>query len=164
MTSIETKIGDVFLIPLNGKGWAAAQVVSAWNEELYVAVFDGTKEDNHINVEEVSLENPVFLVLTLDAKLWNGDWPIVGNVQSHLHRFPQPAFKVRQNGVVHIESRDRSRSRPASTSEAELLRYRTVSSPAVIEAVVQAYFGVGEWQEGYEKYRADYAEMSGAIL
>jgi Immunity protein 26 len=162
--AIQVKVGDVFLIPLDGKSWAIAQLVSAWSEELYIAVFANKVETQGVDPQSVVDQIPVFLVLTLDAKIFHGDWPILGNVQDNLASFPQPAFKVRESGVVHIESRDRSIYRPASPAETEILRYRSVSSPAVIEEAVQAYFRVSEWNPHFDKFYADYAEQSARLL
>ena len=161
---IRAKVGDVFLVPLDGKGWALGQLVSAWNDELYVAVFGQKVETRDVNPHSVVDQEPVFLALTLDAKLFHGDWPILGNVQGNLASFPQPAFKVRQSGVVHIESRDRTLSRPALPAEAEILRYRSVSSPVVIEKAVQAFFAIGDWSPHYDDFPATYAFETARLL
>lgn len=160
----KARVGDVFLIPLKGGGYAGGQIVSAWNEELYIAVFDQRLGSDKNDPLAVTSGTPVFLTLTLDAKLWHGDWPTIGNRQDNLRNFPQPAYKVRQGGVVHIESRDRTISRPASPAEASVLRYRTVSSPAVLEEAVIAYFGGGEWNLHFNDLRSDYAASSSQLL
>ena len=161
---IQVKVGDVFLVPLDGKSWAVGQLVSSWNDELYVAIFGQKVETQNVNPQSVADLEPIFLALTLDAKLFHGDWPIIGNVQANLASFPQPAFKVRQSGVVYIESRDRKFTRPASTSEAEQLIYRSVSSPAVVEKGVQAHFGLGDWSVHYDEFQSDYAAASSKLL
>jgi hypothetical protein len=161
---IRAKVGDVFLVPLDGKSWALGQIVSAWNDELYVAIFGQKLETPELDPHSVDGQEPVYLALTLDAKLFHGDWPILGNLRENLADFPQPAFKVRQSGVVHIEARDRSISRPASPTEAEILRYRTVSSPAMLEKAIRAHFGFGEWSPHYDEFHADYAYQSGRLL
>lgn len=162
--SIQVKVGDVFLVPLDGESWALGQLVSDYKGELYVAIFGQKVETQQVDPHSVVAQEPVFLALTLDAKLFHGDWPILGNVQENLSGFPQPAFKVRQSGVVYIEARDRTVSRPASSSEAEILRYRSVSSPAVIEEAVQGHFGVCEWIPHFDKFLADYAYQSARLL
>lgn len=161
---IQVKVGDVFLVPLDGKNWALGQLVSDYKGELYVAIFGQKFETQDVDPKNVIGQEPIFLALTLDAKLFHGDWLILGNVQENLASFPQPAFKVRQSGVVHIESRDRTISRPISPFEAEILRYRSVSSPAVIEEAVQAHFGICEWNPHFDKFPADYAFESSQLL
>ncbi len=100
---IQVNVGDVFLVPLDGKNWALGQLASAWNDELYVAIFGQKVATQDVAPKSVIGQEPIFLALTLDAKLFHGDWPIVGNVQENLADFPQPAFKVRQSGVAYIE-------------------------------------------------------------
>src|SRR5690606_8365932 len=154
---IQVKAGDVFLIPLDGKSWALGQLVSDYKGELYVAIFGQKLETGDVDPYSVVGQDPILLSLTLDSKLFHGDWLIFVNVQDNLSNFPQPAFKVRQSGVVYLESRDRTVSRPASSSEAQLLRYRSVSYPAVLAEAVQGHFGVCEWNPHYDKFHADYA-------
>lgn len=161
---IQAKAGDVFLVPLDGKSWALGQLVSDYEGELYVAIFCQKVETTELDPRSVIGLKPAFLALTLDAKLFHGDWPLLGNVQENLSSFPQPTFKVRQSGVVQIESRDRTVSRPATPAEAEILRYRSVSSPAVIEGAVKAHFDAGEWNPHYEDLDANYAFESSRLM
>lgn len=161
---IKANVGDVFLVPLDCQSWAVGQLISAWNEELYVTIFDKKTEARELDLSATLNLNSALFALTLDAKLFHGDWPILGNVDENLDRFPQPAFKVRQSGVVYIESRDRTVSRPASPSEAEILRYRSVSYPAIIEEAAQGYFGFCEWNAHFDKFRPEYAIFSSRLL
>ncbi|MEP1422293.1 MAG: Imm26 family immunity protein [Erythrobacter sp.] len=161
---IEVNVGDVFLVPLDDKSWALGQIISDYEGELYVAIFSEKQETQKVDPDSVIGQKPTFLALTLDAKLFHGDWPILGNMQDNLADFPQPNFKVRQSGVVHIESRDRSVSRQATPAEAEILGYRSVSSPAVIENAVKAHFGIGDWTTHYNEFQADYAYRSARLL
>jgi hypothetical protein len=160
----KVNVGDVFLIPLAESCWAIGQILAAWNEELYVAIFGEKIHQPYPDPEIVIGLQPTFLVLTLDAKLWHEAWPVVGNVRENLSRFPQPAFKVRHKGVVYVESRDRKLSRPATASESQILRYRTVTSPAAIEEAVRAHFGNGDWNPRFESYLAEYAYKVSGVL
>ena len=108
--AIKANVGDVFLVPLDGKRWAVGQVVSSWNEELYVAIFDNQVGVQRLDVPKIVDMQPVFLALTLDAKIWNGDWPIIGNIQENLSEVPQPAFKVREEGYIKVDDLPPGRS------------------------------------------------------
>ncbi|MEN3376863.1 MAG: hypothetical protein V7604_2218 [Hyphomicrobiales bacterium] len=160
--SIKAKIGDVFLIPLDEDHWAGGQVVGDWEGELYLAVFEEKYTRDDADPMVIVDGTPAFLLLSLNA--WLGHWPILENVQYNLGEYPQPAFKIGWNGAMHVQSRDRTIFRPASPREVEMLRYRRVSSPAAVEAAVQAYFGIGEWEPRYDEIRADYAIRSSKIL
>lgn len=157
---VAVKEGDVFLIPIDAERAAGGQVIDAWSDELYVAVFDGVVAPGFQDAAAIVNSEPIFLTLTLDAKLWHGDWPVIGNIQESRRRVPQPMFKVRHSGQIYVESRDRAVFRPASEREATELRYRTVSSPAVIDEAVKAHFGVGDWNLNYGDLRSDYASSS----
>ena len=161
---VAANIGDVFLIPVDSEQYALAQLVSDWNGELYVAVFDHKVSALDVPLNTVVDLEPMFLALTLDAKLFHGDWPIIGNVQENLADFPQPAYQVRQSGIVYLESRDRSISRPATEAEAAVLKFRTGYSPMVLEKAVKAHFGAGEWLIHYEDFRATYAYRTNQFL
>jgi hypothetical protein len=39
-----------------------------------------------------------------------------------------------------------------------------LASPAAIEKVVRAYFGIDDWNPRFENYLADYAYKSGELL
>jgi len=159
----KAKVGDVFLVPLRDGTYVPGQLVSAWNDELYVAIFDGKVDSQRVDFHQVVGWQPLFLTLTLDALLYHGNWPIIGNVQDNLAGFPQPAYKVRQSGQIYIESRDRTFSRPASPSEADALGYRSVSAPAVVEDAVRAYFGFGEWKSHFDEFHAHFAYESASL-
>jgi len=162
--SIEVKVGDVFLIPLDEHHWAGGQVVGNWEGELYLAIFEERYTRDDADPMSIVDGTPAFLLLSMDALFWHGQWPILENLQYNLGEYPQPVFKVGLNGVMHVESRDRTIFRLASPREVEMLQYRTVSSPAEVEGAVQAYFGIGEWESRYDELRADYAIRSSKIL
>jgi hypothetical protein len=156
-------VGDVFRIPIDDSRFALGQIAGNWKGELYVVVFEGVVAGD-ASPADVEGRNLLFAALTLDAKLHHGHWPIIGRFKSNLDDVPQPMFKVRQEGQPYIESRDRSFTRPASSAEANVLRYRTVSSPAVIDNAVKANHGQGEWLLRYEDLRADYAFESARVI
>jgi len=57
-----------------------------------------------VDPERLTNEEPIFLELTFDAKLFHCDWLIIGNMQDKLAIFPQPTFSVRRSDTVHIEA------------------------------------------------------------
>lgn len=160
---IQVKVGDVFLVLLVGIGWAIGQLISDYKGDLYVAIF-GQRVKRPMWIRIVLLLQSEFFGAKADAKLFHGDWPIMGNVQKNLTSFPQPAFKVLQSGVTYIESRDQMFSRPASASEVNLLIYRSISSPAVIENAVRAHLGIGDWSPHYDEFAANFAITSSKLL
>src|SRR5689334_3915926 len=106
--------GDVFLIPLERDKSAVGQVITVRYSNLYVAIFGREISRLHDDLVPVVWERPIFLTLTLDAKLFHGHWQIVGNFVDNLESFPRPAFKVGLADGVHIESLDAKSTRKAS--------------------------------------------------
>lgn len=150
-------VGDVFLVPIDGSRFGIGQIAGDWKGELYVVIYDAVYDDEDVNPKDVIAGRPLFAALSLDAKIHNGDWQIIGNVSANLSDIPQPVFKVNQGGEVFLESRDRSVSRPVSSSEADALRLRTVVAPVRLENALKAHNGIGDWNPKYDDLRYDYA-------
>lgn len=153
----KVRIGDVFLIPIDGLRWGGGQIAGNWKGELYIIIFDALYSDEAIDPESVVAAKPLLAALSLDAKLHHGDWRIIGNVKANLGRFPQPVFKVNQDGAIFVESRDRSATRLASSAESEALRLRTVVAPVRLENALRAHNGIGDWDPKYDDLLYRYA-------
>ena len=156
------KLGDVFLIPLDEARRGIGQVAGDWRGELYVVVFDRVVSAD-ADASEADGASLLFAALTLDAKFFHGDWPIIGARIENLANIPQPVFKVDQGGQVYVESRDRTFSRKATQGEADELRFRTVVAPVRIETALKAANGLGPWQDRFDDLRADYALSSSRL-
>lgn len=73
---IRAKVGDVFTIPVSNNEGVYGQIVVQAGPQFLVVVFPPTS---------ASVENPIHSGIELagivfDAKLRNGDWPIVANI------------------------------------------------------------------------------------
>lgn len=162
---IRVKVGDVFLIPTDETTWVVGQLVRKKRSELYVAIFADRYSSTHVEPRSIIGKKPLFLVLTLDALLYHGMWPIIGNVQENRNSIPEPAFKVGIWGSgAHIISRDETICRLATREELEVLQPRIVDSPKNIEIMVRNYFSTNEDQFDFDYYLATYAEKSGKLL
>lgn len=155
--SQKAKIGDVFLLPIDGSRFGIGQIAGDWKGELYVVIYDAVYASGEVDPKNVLSEEPLFAALSLDAKIHHGDWRIIGNVTENLDGFPQPVFKVDHDGKVFLISRDRSVFRPASDLEAGALRLRTVVAPVRLENALKALHGIGDWNPRYDELRYDYA-------
>lgn len=153
----KVRVGDVFLVPIDGSRWGGGQIAGDWKGELYIIIFDVIYNDDNIEPESIVGARPLLAALSLDAKLHHGDWRIIGNVTANLGRIPQPVFKVNQDGVVFVETRDRSATRRASSAEAEVLRLRTVVAPVRLENALKAHNGIGDWSPRYDDLLYHYA-------
>ena len=163
MMTQRVRVGDVFLIPIDGPRFGVGQVAGDWKGELYLVIYDAVTTGN-VDLPDALRSKPLFAALSLDAKIHNGDWKIIGNVMDNLGDVPQPVFKVHEGTKVFIETRDRSATRPATEEEADLLRLRTVVAPIRLEKALKAHHGLGEWNPKYEELRADYAAASSRVI
>jgi hypothetical protein len=160
----EAHVGDVFLVPIEDYKLGIGQIAGNWKGELYIIVYDAVHATEDVDPTSVASEKPLFAALSLDAKIHNGDWRIIGNVTGKLAHIPQPVFKVNQGGQVFLESRDRSITRPASPSEAKTLRFRTVVAPIRLENALKALKGGADWNPKFDELRADYAFESSRLV
>lgn len=162
--TVQLKKGDVFSIPVSESIFGMGQVVDVLPQELYLIVFDRTwKENETTAVNELNGCEPFLASLSLDAKLWNGDWKVIGNYQENLGNIAIPLFKVRIGGDVFVESYDGGYRRMASTSETELLRNRKTVAPVRLEKALKAKLGIGDWHPAYDELTYDYAVSSSAL-
>lgn len=158
-------VGDVFLIPLDQNSAVGGLLLAVRDSaELYIAVFNRRILRNEADLKTAICGDPVLLTLTFDAKLFHGDWPVIGSLVESVSHYPEVNFKVKHAGVMSIESRDKLKRRPATSAELQVLEYRSVASPAIIEDAIRAHFGIGEWSESYEKRRAEYAIASSKLI
>jgi hypothetical protein len=142
---VSPRVGDVLQMPL-GRGLVGhAQLVAmAPYGNIYVVVFRSVdREDAPPPASSVVRDDIAFVGNTLDGNVREGSWRIVGNLPPDLDRVPFPAYKfMRPPNVWFIESFDGSRSRPATTEEADALDFRETVSPAVMEHALAKLHGL----------------------
>jgi hypothetical protein len=158
------RLGDVFLVPIDESRVGIGQIAGDWNGELYIVIYDAVQQSSKAEPVSGIGAPPLFAALSLDAKIYNGDWPVVANITDNLDQLPQPAFKVNVDGEVFVESRDRTATRRASATEAEALRFRTVVAPVRLEKALKAHHGIGEWDPKYDDLLAEYASQSARLI
>jgi hypothetical protein len=164
LDKINASKGDVFLIPLDESRVGLGQVVDVLPSELYLVAFAGSWPAYSPPIaNDVIGREPRFATLSFDAKLWNGDWRIIGNTVENLPSIRLPLFKVRCTGCVLVEKHDGSKSRLASTDEAQFLRYRSTVAPVRLENAVKADHGIADWNPAFDKLFYSYAKDSSEL-
>jgi hypothetical protein len=157
MVKLEINKGDVFSIPITDALFGLGQIVFAYTEggaddAYYMAIFGETATTlDNLDVASVVRGRPLLLALSFDAKIYSGQWEIIGNypVSSDL---PLPAVKIRRSGTMYVVDYSGSRSRVASEREAALLSYRTYVSPQLLVEALRAKLGFEEWQQRFDEY------------
>lgn len=149
-------VGDVFTVPIDAQRSGVGQVVGTYeNDAYYFAIYDAVVTD------ETPLPDPancriLFLALSMDAKIFVGDWKVVGR-QPVPADIPLPAFKVAvgPDAKYYVENFDGTARRPASGDEVDYLPNRKVVAPVRLEKALQAKHGIRPWLEAYTDLAPD---------
>lgn len=135
-------IGDVFQIPIDDARVGYGQVIAQHLSSYLVALFKTARPaEEAVNVPSIISDDVAFFAETLDAKLWNRDWPVVGNVPPDWSRIQLPNYKVAFGRAdnMHVEAYDGKRHRPATQQEIQILRFRTVCSARHVQQAFQGF-------------------------
>jgi hypothetical protein len=148
---IKAKVGDVFRIPLAGTACVYGQVVSKAGAQHLVVVFQASPPHFAPAVlgSGIRLGGIIF-----DAKLRNGDWPIVASLAPVA--VVEPMFtsghELTPRGVM-VERFDGTDCRRATPDEASRYGHRMISSPMVLQLAAEATEGLRPWNERFEHFR-----------
>ena len=138
-------MGDVFRIPVAdgrfGHGWFVRRNPAL---NLYIAVFGSLYDEDSVpDVARIVEDEVAFLGHTVDAQIWWGRWPIVGNVKPDPTRIPLPAFKYsRPDGTVIAVDYAWEHERVAKPEEVPALRTGTNYDPSTFVEALSALHGL----------------------
>ena len=155
----QTKAGDIFAVPLDegrvGYGQVLLHKVASYN--LYVAVFRPLwPADSPPPVAEIVSSEIALLGGTMDALIWHGNWPIVGNVAPDLERFPWPHFICGPSERCHVEDFHGRVVRSATPEDQSFYRLRFARAPIAYENCLRAIHGIGPWPPDHDKLTYKY--------
>ncbi|MFC4766471.1 Imm26 family immunity protein [Effusibacillus consociatus] len=136
---IIARTGDIFSIRIDEKRYSYGQIVA----DNWYAIFDIVAEKNP-PLDQITNRSIVFLVESVDVKIEDGLWQIIGNysIPKHIH-FPKFLVETLE-GYMVIDHNGKILG-PASEYEIKNLAGKKSYSPAVIEDAVKAKFGSEEW-------------------
>ena len=132
------------------KACVYGQVVAKEGAQHLVVVFQAGPAD----FTPAVLESGIRLGgIIFDAKLRNGDWPIVAAeppvaVEAPLFTSGHEALR----GVM-VERFDGTDRRRATPDEASRYGHRVISHPMVLQLAAEATEGLGPWDEAFENFR-----------
>jgi hypothetical protein len=135
------------------------QVVDKDGPQHLVVIFSAVGSMEEALRGSIDLAGIVF-----DAKLRNGDWPIIANAPVAPLRTPM--FVLGHEGVenLRLESFDGKTSRLVRSDEASTHRHRNLSAPMLLQMAAEAHHGLAAWKGDYDHFRALAEEMSNAAL
>jgi hypothetical protein len=158
---IKVHVGDVFQIPVSKDCSGFGQVLANDAGMLLMAIFDQRAGgDRHPSLESIVSADLLFIANSPDAKIWHGHWPIIGNVAPDRARIPLPKYKVGRGGEMYVENYEANKTRVATPEELALLDLRSSWSPEILEDALKAQWGLGPWNDHYNRLRAENALRS----
>jgi hypothetical protein len=134
--------GDIIEIPLDAESKSYAQIIKK-NIILYLLVFDGIFL-NPPAISEILNGDPIFSVWTMDAKLYHGEWRIVGSSNIRHKEYLDHKYTILRDGRTWIEDVDGNIIRLASEEEVRKLHARSSYSPALVEKAIRSFHGLEE--------------------
>jgi Immunity protein 26 len=151
-------VGDVFQIPINEGLVGHGQVIAQKLKSYLIVVFrTAYPHEGSPDVKGIVGDDIAFVGESLDALIWSGDWPIIGNATPDHSRVPLPTYKVTIGSIDnwYVESYDGKRRRPAKPWELDSLQLQRVVAPVRLQKALQALHGVVPWDETYGLLKYD---------
>ena len=154
--AIRAKVGDVFRIPISTDQYVLGQVVKKVRAQHMVVTFRAA----NASIDDAIASGIELAGIVFDAKLRNGDWPIVENRPPV--EVKDPWFALGHEGLenLRLTNFDDSEVRLVSPSEASKHRHRNLSGPMVLQRAVAALHGNDSWQSDFDHFRDLASEVS----
>lgn len=145
--------GDVLVVPVGDDNIAVAQIVEKLRGNILLAVFPVLLGvGDVVEVEALKLDDPIFLVETMDLRIKEGVWRVLGNreVSSSI---PVPDYKVwvEPPGEYRRQDIHGKVGKAISSEEAAALKLQKSFSPAVIETALRGLHGFGPWRAAFDE-------------
>jgi len=154
---VRAKAGDVFQIAIDAERVSFGQVVENKAGVLRVITFNKTFQSTNVPDVGAIVQNDIVLLTdTMDAKIYNGDWKVIGNVPVEVN-LPKPKFKFGTDPLYITEYGGKSK-RIATQEEADKLDFQFSVAPIRVQNAMQAYFGLKEWDVDFDKLTFRYCE------
>ncbi|MFI6551140.1 hypothetical protein ACIBO9_48720 [Streptomyces prunicolor] len=147
------KSGDVLSISVTDEKNAMAQIIEKLRGNILMAVFSELLDADDVgDVELLELDDPIFLVETMDLRIKDGTWPILGNRKAS-ERIPIPEYKVwvEPPGEYRIQDIHGNVGGSISPEQASGMRLQKSFSPAAVEAALRGFHGLGPWRQAFDE-------------
>ncbi|MET8394517.1 Imm26 family immunity protein [Streptomyces anthocyanicus] len=145
--------GDVLSIPVTDDKTAFAQVVEKLHGNVLLAVFSElVGVDDSRDVEALELDEPIFLLETMDLRITDGIWSVIGNREVS-EGISAPEYKVWVNppGEFRIQDIRGNLGAAISPQRASGMKLHKSFSPAVVEAALRGFHGFGPWRPAFDE-------------
>ncbi|MFE1273094.1 hypothetical protein [Streptomyces sp. NPDC058758] len=140
-------------IPVIGKRISFAQVVERLRGNVLLSVFSELlSAEESYEVDSLELDDPIFLLETMDLRIKEGVWSIVGN-RDISEEILAPVYKVwvEPPGEYRVQDIYGNLGASLSLDQASGMRLQKSFSPAVVEAALRGFHGLGPWRPAFEE-------------
>lgn len=145
---VNVNIGDVFVIKIDEFTYSYGQVVAEGIISDCMVVYDiiSTK---HPSLDEITSKPVVFLIQTVNSRIEDGIWEVIGNIQIPNINFP--IYKVESEDGFMIAKHDGAilKENPIPSEIQNLMELESWS-PVSLEKAIKAKYGNANWDSYYD--------------
>ncbi|WP_148217333.1 hypothetical protein [Salinispora tropica] len=149
----ECRKGHIFGVPVADGQVALGQVIVPLASNFLAAIHRDLIRADETDVLAARLDTPVIFAETMDFKIREGVWPILGSrgIPGSI-RLPNYTVWVEPPGEYRIQSIDGTVGSSAISAEtAGEMRHQKSYAPAFIEAALQALHGFRPWVSAFDE-------------
>lgn len=142
---IRLKEGDVFYFSDEEKRCGVGQIIVKEINE-YIIVYDKIIPEDDVANVKIDTLSPLLAGWTTDARIYSGDWKIIGN-SAYRPPYEFPLFKVKRNNVYCVVDPFRHKIRDATEKDIKNLNHPFSRSPIGYENAFWGFHGKREWRD-----------------
>lgn len=147
------KKGDLLTVPVTEGRIAVAQIVEKLSGNVLLVVYPELLDVAAPgDLASVELDEPIFLVETMDQRIRDRVWLVVGNREVP-RDIEVPVYKVwvEPPGEYRVQHVDGTVGAPVSPERASRMKLHRSYSPAIVEAALRGFHGHGPWHRTYDE-------------
>ncbi|MFJ6568004.1 hypothetical protein ACIQNU_11300 [Streptomyces sp. NPDC091292] len=132
---------------------APAQIIEKLRGNVLLSVFSELFDDGaSCDVSQLELKDPIFLAETMDMRIKDGTWCVIGNSEVS-ESIPELMYKVwvEPPGEYRIQDVRGNLGPPISPEQAGKMMLQKSFSPAAIEAALRGYHNLGPWHQAFDE-------------
>ncbi|MEH7614019.1 Imm26 family immunity protein [Gottfriedia acidiceleris] len=147
---VKYELGTVFTIPINKNYYAYGQLVHQGIYGDVIIIFDCTSEQVN-KVNEIIQRDILFCLSVDDEKIKNRKWKVIGETQIPNKLKLENNYLIEElRGPIVVDINGKFIRRATLDEENSLPTFDSYS-PSIVEDLVNAKFGNGEWEDYFNE-------------
>ena len=152
---MKLKTGDIFNIEIHNLIFCFGQIIYIPDNNHFMIVIFQESYSEIPEFKTICSGVPLFMGYTLDAKLYNKHWNIIGNHEVMIDFEKLPYHKLNDfNGEIIIVDYKEDYIRKSEEVDVDL-NYKKVVAPVRYENAIKAYHNIGDWNVIYDTLKWD---------